>query len=43
MFRITDALNGDVIVQIPNEIVLKARAYARQPEAPTGGRLAKTA
>ena len=43
VFRITDALNGDVIVQIPNEVVLKARAYGRQPEAPTGERVAKTA
>lgn len=36
VFRITDALSGDVVMQIPDEIVLKARAYARQPNPPAG-------
>lgn len=43
VYRVTDAFSGDVIVQIPDEIVLKARAYARQPSLPAGERIAKTA
>ena len=43
VFRVTDAVSGDVIVQIPNEIVLKARVYARQDDAAVGVRVEKRA
>ncbi len=42
VFRVTDAVSGDVIVQIPDEIVIKARAYSRQPEEPQGARVARS-
>lgn len=43
VYRVTDTFSGDVVIQIPNEIVLKARAYARQPNPPAGERIEKVA
>lgn len=39
VFRVTDMLTGDVILQIPDEIVLKARSYAGKDAAPVGERV----
>ncbi|CAO4163805.1 flagellar protein FlaG [Methylorubrum populi] len=43
VFRVTDSQTGEVVMQIPDEIVLKARVYAREAYVPTGERVAKTA
>ncbi|GLS45794.1 hypothetical protein [Methylobacterium brachythecii] len=43
VFRITDTVSGDVIVQIPNEIVIKARVYGREQNPPVGERIEKHA
>ena len=43
VFRVTDMASGDVIVQIPDEVVLRARAYARQPSASAGERIERHA
>ena len=43
VYRVTDAASGDVIMQIPDEIVIKARAYARQDASPVGERIEKRA
>ena len=44
VFRVTDPKTGDVVMQIPDEVILKARAYARDTTSVfTGERLAKTA
>ena len=43
VFRITDTVSGDVIVQIPNEIVIKARVYGREQNPPVGERIEKRA
>ncbi|GEO99193.1 hypothetical protein [Methylobacterium haplocladii] len=44
VYRITDSISGDVIVQIPNEIVIKARVYGREQNPPvTGERVEKRA
>lgn len=37
VFRVTDSISGDVIVQIPNEIVIKARVYGREQNPPAIG------
>ncbi len=42
VYRITDAVSGDVIVQIPNEVIIKARAYGRQPDPPVGDRVVRS-
>lgn len=44
VFRVTDPKTGDVVMQIPDEVVLRARAYARENTAAfSGERLVKTA
>ncbi|MBD8908464.1 flagellar protein FlaG [Methylorubrum zatmanii] len=43
VFRVTDSQTGEVVMQIPDEIILKARAYAREASVSTGERIAKTA
>lgn len=44
VFRVTDPKTGDVVMQIPNEVILRARAYARETtSAFSGERLVKTA
>ncbi len=43
VFRVTNVANGDVIVQIPDEVVLKARAYAQQTAAAAGERIERRA
>lgn len=44
VYRVTDTISGDVIVQIPNEIIIKARVYGRDPNPPaTGTRVEKRA
>ncbi|UMY16201.1 flagellar protein FlaG [Methylobacterium organophilum] len=43
VYRVTDAATGDVLVQIPDEVVLRARAYARDGTAQLGQRIAKFA
>lgn len=43
VFRVTDMANGDVIVQIPDEVVLKARAYLRQDTVSAGERVERHA
>ncbi|SFL29479.1 flagellar protein FlaG [Methylorubrum salsuginis] len=44
VFRVTDPKTGDVVMQIPTEVVLRARAYARETTtAFSGERLVKTA
>ncbi|MBB2960366.1 flagellar protein FlaG [Methylobacterium sp. R2-1] len=43
VFRVTDPQTGDVVMQIPDEVILKARAYARETTPFPGERLAKTA
>jgi len=43
VFQVTDARTGDVVIQIPDIVVLKARAYAREAEEPVGERLALSA
>lgn len=43
VFQVTDARTGDVVIQIPNTVVLKARAYAREAEGPVGERVARSA
>ncbi|GAB6842114.1 hypothetical protein HNR00_003996 [Methylorubrum rhodinum] len=44
VFRVTDPKTGDVVMQIPNEVILRARAYARETTAAfSGERLVKTA
>ncbi|CAO4142537.1 Flagellar protein FlaG [Methylorubrum thiocyanatum] len=43
VFRVTDPQTGDVVMQIPDEVILKARAYAREAAPPPGERIAKTA
>ena len=37
VYRVTDTVSGDVIVQIPNEIVIKARVYGRDQNPPVVG------
>ncbi len=41
--RVTDTISGELIVQIPDATVLKARAYARQVEAAAGERVERHA
>ncbi|MCE4222419.1 flagellar protein FlaG [Methylobacterium sp. C25] len=43
VFRITDKVSGDIIVQIPNEVVIKARVYGREQNPPVGERIEKHA
>ncbi|GJE69104.1 flagellar protein FlaG [Methylorubrum podarium] len=43
VFRVTDPQTGDVVMQIPDEVILKARAYARESAPFPGERIAKTA
>lgn len=43
VYRVTDSVSGDLIVQIPDAVVLKARAYARQVEAAAGERIERHA
>ena len=44
VFRVTDPKTGDVVMQIPDEVILRARAYAREnTSAFSGERLVKTA
>jgi hypothetical protein len=43
VFRITDTVSGDVIVQIPNEVIVKARVYGREQNPPTGELIQKHA
>ncbi|BAU90340.1 hypothetical protein MPPM_1735 [Methylorubrum populi] len=43
VFRVTDPQTGDVVMQIPDEVILKARAYARETTPYPGERVAKTA
>lgn len=44
VYRLTDVTSGDVLLQFPNEAVMKARAYARQAEASSlGERVERTA
>ncbi len=44
VFRVTDPKTGDVVMQLPTEMVLRARAYARENTAAfSGERLVKTA
>lgn len=43
VFRVTDMASGDVIVQIPDDVVLKARAYARQNSVSAGERVERHA
>lgn len=43
VFRVTDPATGDVVMQIPNEVILKARAYAREATPFVGERISKTA
>lgn len=44
VFRVTDPKTGDVVMQIPDEVILRARAYARESSAAfSGERLVKTA
>lgn len=43
VFRVTDPATGDVVMQIPNEVIIKARVYARETTAFAGERVAKTA
>ncbi|MFF8800384.1 MULTISPECIES: hypothetical protein [unclassified Methylobacterium] len=43
VFRVTDPSTGDVVMQIPNEVILKARVYARETTPFAGERVAKTA
>lgn len=43
VYRVTDPVSGDVIVQIPDEIVLKARVYARQDAAQAGAQVERRA
>jgi len=43
VFRVTDPQTGDVVMQIPDEVILKARAYAREAAPSPGERIAKTA
>ncbi len=43
VFRVTDPKTGDVVMQIPDEVILKARAYAREAAPSPGERIAKTA
>jgi hypothetical protein len=37
VYRVTDSISGDVIVQIPNEVVIKARVYGREQTPPAAG------
>ena len=43
VFRVTDPQTGDVVMQIPDEVILKARVYARETAPYPGERIAKTA
>ena len=43
VFRVTDPQTGDVVMQIPDEGIPKARAYARETAPFPGERFAKTA
>lgn len=43
VYRVTDTISGELIVQIPDATVLKARAYARQVEAAAGERVERHA
>ncbi|GEL40164.1 hypothetical protein MEX01_07550 [Methylorubrum extorquens] len=43
VFRVTDPQTGDVVMQIPDEVILKARAYAREAAPFLGERVAKSA
>lgn len=44
VFRVTDPQAGDVVMQIPTEVILRARAYARETTtAFSGEHLVKTA
>ena len=43
VYQVTDASTGDVVLQIPDEVVLKARAYARDAQPATGARFETTA
>ncbi|MEH3118092.1 MAG: flagellar protein FlaG [Methylorubrum populi] len=42
VFRVTDPQTGDVVMQIPDEVILKARTYARESSASPGERVAKS-
>lgn len=43
VFRVTDPKTGDVVMQIPDEVVLKARIYAKETTSVfTGERVART-
>ncbi len=43
VFRVTDPQTGDVVMQIPDEVILRARAYAREATVPPGELVAKSA
>lgn len=43
VFRVTDPQTGDVVMQIPDEVILKARAYARESAPSPGERVARKA
>lgn len=43
VYRVTDSVSGELIVQIPDAMVLKARAYAQQVEAAAGARIERLA
>ena len=43
VYQVTDASTGDVVLQIPDEVVLKARAYARDAQPAAGARFETTA
>ena len=43
VFRVTDPKTGDVVMKIPDEVVLKARVYAKETTSVfTGERVART-
>lgn len=43
VFRVTDPQTGEVVMQIPDEVILKARTYARDSAPPPGERVARVA
>lgn len=43
VYRVTERASGDVVIQIPDEVVLKSRAYAQRMAAAAGEIIEKQA